>query len=286
MKKYLLLLALTAPLAVLAQTAQNDPFVGTWKLNVAKSTFDPGPPMKSETVTITLDGKVTVDAVNGNDQPETWSYTFSNGTEVPINGIPDSSVIEKRSGRTVEHTWKFGKGSSKAKGVVSKDGQMMTYTMDGTDHQGRHEHNVMIFERAMSSSAQSAGPDASAAVGTWKLNVAKSEFNPGPPPQTETVTISPDRHVSVEEVRSNGQPVNYSFTPSEGTAVVITGMQNATILEKRIDSHTVENTWQMGEMTLHGHAVVSDDGKTMTYTMTGTAPDGKPIRNVEIFDKQ
>jgi hypothetical protein len=38
-----------------AQTAQNDRFVGTWKLNVAKSKFSPGPPPKSATVTIAPD---------------------------------------------------------------------------------------------------------------------------------------------------------------------------------------------------------------------------------------
>ena len=30
-------------------SAQTDPFLGTWKLNVKKSKFVPGPPRKSET---------------------------------------------------------------------------------------------------------------------------------------------------------------------------------------------------------------------------------------------
>ncbi len=41
------------------QAAQNDRFLGTWKLNVAKSKFSPGPAAKAETVTIAQD-KVSV----------------------------------------------------------------------------------------------------------------------------------------------------------------------------------------------------------------------------------
>ncbi len=33
----------------LSATAQSDPFVGTWRLNVAKSTYSPGPAPKSIT---------------------------------------------------------------------------------------------------------------------------------------------------------------------------------------------------------------------------------------------
>ena len=42
-----LLLVVVASPFTLSQTA--DPFIGTWKLNVAKSKFDPGPPPKSVT---------------------------------------------------------------------------------------------------------------------------------------------------------------------------------------------------------------------------------------------
>ena len=35
--------------------AQSDPFVGTWKLNLAKSKFNPGPAPKSQTRTWAAD---------------------------------------------------------------------------------------------------------------------------------------------------------------------------------------------------------------------------------------
>jgi len=49
-------------------SAQTDPFLGTWKLNVKKSKFVPGPPRKSETrivVTGPSGMRVSVDRVNG-----------------------------------------------------------------------------------------------------------------------------------------------------------------------------------------------------------------------------
>jgi len=84
--KYLgvVLIALVIPFAVTAQgtqngqAAQNDRFVGTWKLNVAKSKFNPGPAAKDETVTIAPD-KVSVEEVTADGKTENWSYTPSPG---------------------------------------------------------------------------------------------------------------------------------------------------------------------------------------------------------------
>ena len=44
------LAALLSSNQAVAQTADN--FLGTWKLNVAKSTFNPGPPLQSNTLKI------------------------------------------------------------------------------------------------------------------------------------------------------------------------------------------------------------------------------------------
>ncbi len=141
----LIFLALTIPVALMAQTEQNNPFVGTWKMNVAKSKFDPGPPMKSETVTIESDGKVTVEGVGGDGQAETWSYTARrNGKRSTDYRNTGFDRFEKISGNAVEHTWKLGKANYKGKGTLSKNGKVMTYTMDGTDEQGTHHHDVTV----------------------------------------------------------------------------------------------------------------------------------------------
>lgn len=150
MKKCLgiILLALAVPLALAAQTAkQSDAWVGTWKLNVAKSKFNPGPGPQSETVTIDADGKVSVDELHKSGQSENWSYTYSEGVEVPITGQENSSVTEKRSATTIEHTWKLGGANYTGRGVLSRSGKVMTYTLDGTNPQGQHEHDVMVYDK-------------------------------------------------------------------------------------------------------------------------------------------
>jgi hypothetical protein len=140
-------LTLMATVAVSAQTTDQNAFAGTWKLNVAKSKFNPGPALKSETVTIGQDDKVAVEEVLADGTNRNWSYTSVQGQEAPITGIDNSSVIAKVNGNTVQHTWKFNGGNFTGKGVLSSNGKVMTYTLDGTNPQGKHEHNVMVFDR-------------------------------------------------------------------------------------------------------------------------------------------
>lgn len=142
MKKTLGLLILCA----LALVAADNPFVGTWKLNVAKSKFSPGPPPQSETVTIDADNKVEVSGMDDKGQATNWSYTATPGAAT-ITGLPDASVIETREGNTVDHTWKFGKATQKGHGVISKDGKTMIYTLQGTDADGKKVSNRSFFEK-------------------------------------------------------------------------------------------------------------------------------------------
>ncbi len=137
-----LLLALAAVL--MAQT--NDRFTGKWELNVAKSKFSPGPGPKSETVT-NMDGRTTIEGVDPEGKPFKWSFTPSNGAVVPIEGMENSTVREKVSGDTIDHTWNTATGNMHGHGVLSKDGKVLKYTENGTDKQGRPVHDVFIFEK-------------------------------------------------------------------------------------------------------------------------------------------
>jgi hypothetical protein len=58
--------------------AQADPFVGTWKLNVAKSKFGPGAERKSETRIVEWSPtgmKVSVDRTNADGSNQQYNYT-------------------------------------------------------------------------------------------------------------------------------------------------------------------------------------------------------------------
>ena len=80
------LVVATMNLGVSAQAA--DPFMGTWRLLVAKSTFSPGPAPKSGSVTISAAGadfKVVVSGVSMKDEKVQLEYTGNyNGKDFPL----------------------------------------------------------------------------------------------------------------------------------------------------------------------------------------------------------
>jgi hypothetical protein len=134
-------------LGVLAMAADN-PFVGTWKLDVSKSKFSPGPPPQSATVTIGADNKVVYEGTDGKGQKVSWSYTAVDGANAMIEGLEEgASVFEMRKGDTVDHVWEMGKGKENGHGVLSKDGKTMTYTLRGTDAEGKKVSNKEIYEK-------------------------------------------------------------------------------------------------------------------------------------------
>jgi len=124
-------------------------------------------------------------------------------------------------------------------------------------------------------------------AGTWKLNVAQSKYQPGPAPQSETVTITPGEESVVKGVDAQGNPYSWSFKPTEGVAVPVTGLgADSTVVEKRPNARTVDHVWKMGKGRAMGRAVLSKDGKSFTYTQKGTNANGEPIHNVLLFEKQ
>jgi hypothetical protein len=126
------------------------------------------------------------------------------------------------------------------------------------------------------------------AVGTWKLNTAKSKYEPGPVPTSATVVIGEDNKIQFSEETADAKSTSWSVVPTaDGTPAPLVGAgENSTLVEKRIDGRHVIDTWKFGPTTLTGKSAVSKDGKTMTYTLTGTGADGKTVHEVQIWEKQ
>ena len=154
-----LLKSLKLPAAILfmgfALSAQAaDPLVGTWKLNVAKSTYSPGPAPKSLTAKIEAAGegeKVTADGVRGDDTPIQVVYTAQyDGKDHPITGSPmaDTVSLKRLDANTTERTdKKGGKVTQTLTRKVSSDGKTMTVTYKGTDAEGRPINNLAVLEK-------------------------------------------------------------------------------------------------------------------------------------------
>jgi len=129
-------------------------------------------------------------------------------------------------------------------------------------------------------------------VGTWKLNLDKSKYRPGPAPKSATLTIEAQdggiKYASHGE-SAEGSPTHIEFTATyDGKDNPVTGSPDFnSIALKRIDAHTVESTTKKdGTVMLTSRTVVSHDGKTRTLTSKGRNAAGQDVNNVVVYDRQ
>jgi len=124
--------------------------MGTWVANIAKSTYSPNTPPKSQSLTISATG-VTVDVVAADGSTQHWVYGGTyDGKPVPITGNPNADMATRKrlSPTTTETTFtKGGKVTSVNTAVVSADGKTMTITAKGTTAQGQPLLNVQLYEK-------------------------------------------------------------------------------------------------------------------------------------------
>ena len=132
------------------------------------------------------------------------------------------------------------------------------------------------------------------AVGTWKLNVEKSKYNPGPAPKSLTRTLEAqgeNMKYSFEGVSAEGTGIAYSFTVAfDGKESPITGSMPGgadAISIKRTDANTFEATLTKGGKVIGtAKSEISKDGKVTTVTAQGTNADGLATSSSAIYDKQ
>jgi len=137
-------------------------------------------------------------------------------------------------------------------------------------------------------------------VGTWKQDLAKSKYSPGPPPKSAVVSkvaaVAGGVRVVTDNVNAEGQPTHTEYTakfdgkyyPRQAT---VGGKPNTTtydsVLLKKIDAYNYETTEkQRGQMFGFAHWTISQDGKTRTLTETGKNAQGQATSNTIVYDKQ
>jgi hypothetical protein len=129
------------------------------------------------------------------------------------------------------------------------------------------------------------------AIGTWKLNEAKSKIGKGMP-KNDTVVYSAagdSINVTVDGVGSDGKPSHNEWTGKfDGKDYPVTGDSTAdTRCYTRVDSHTLKLVNKKGgKATTSGTLKVSADGKTRTVTTTTTDAAGKKSTTTAVYDKQ
>jgi len=140
--------------AVLAAGFDADPVVGTWKLNLAKSTFAGIPALKSQIrtysrsapdltlkmKTVSADGKETTTQttykLNGKDYPSMGNLDFDSLSGIPI----DTNTAEFTLKRT-------GKPVGKIRRAVSNDGRTLTINFVLKDANGVQTSALTVFDK-------------------------------------------------------------------------------------------------------------------------------------------
>lgn len=129
-------------------------------------------------------------------------------------------------------------------------------------------------------------------LGTWKANLAKSKYNPGPAPKSTVVTYTKDGEWVVlksDTVSADGQTVSRTNRyKRDGKEYPFNGPQGkGTIAVKAINDYVTDAVLKSNSgPTVMVHTVISKDGKTRTQTSTGTNADGKKMQNTVVYDKQ
>jgi hypothetical protein len=148
-------IAVTFVLCLLALTvgfAQN-PNLGTWKLNEAKSKIPAGVG-KNTTVVYSAAGsdiQVTTDGVNAADQPaySEWTGKFD-GKPYPVSGNPDVDyrAVKTKGERTLLlANMKDDKTVSNGKVELAKDGKSRTLEMTYFAANGKKIHAKYVYDK-------------------------------------------------------------------------------------------------------------------------------------------
>ncbi len=132
--------------------AQN-PSLGTWKLNEAKSKMVAGFP-KNTTVVYAADGdsiKCTIDGVDAQGKPthSVWTGKFD-GKDYPVTGDPtsDARALKQVDAHTLEMTSKkAGKVSLTGKLVIAADGKSRLLTVSATDPMGMKADGSFFYDK-------------------------------------------------------------------------------------------------------------------------------------------
>jgi hypothetical protein len=129
-----------------------DLLLGTWRLDLAKSTYVPGPPPRSETRTYARDGdgvKGTIRRQRADGRKEVIEYRADFDHEYPVMGTEayDTIRLKRIDARTAEVVLSHaGRVYGRARRVISEDGLTLTIAFRQGDRE-TFTNNVAIYRK-------------------------------------------------------------------------------------------------------------------------------------------
>jgi len=145
--------------AAQSSTAIDKAYLGTWKLNVAKSTYENATPPREGTRVHEDRGNgfvlVIQDGVNAQGNKTHSEYVYKpDGKDYPL-AAPNQTSIQRIALKSVDAftvTYQIkmdGRVTTNGKRTLSKDGRTMTLENTGTNPQGQRTHTVSMYDKQM-----------------------------------------------------------------------------------------------------------------------------------------
>jgi hypothetical protein len=144
---------------LLAQTAEGDPFLGAWRLNLAQSKIESLPPL-DKPLLLTVQGQsdarlFILEGITTDEKNIALSFLIDwDGTKKSViqgTGMPngeDTVSANKVDDHTIDFTGtKAGKVVLTSHAVLSADGKTLTITSDGTNEQGKPTHDATVWNK-------------------------------------------------------------------------------------------------------------------------------------------
>ena len=312
-------------LFALPSVAQTTNLNGTWKLDNAKSSFGQFPPPTSETDVINIDGSSFKQQVTSANQQGSQSYTRActiDGQEKMLSPDDPNAHIGRITLSKIKCEWQGSslvvtetanlQGSeltdrltfspSDDRKSMTMDSHITSATMNGD--------RKLVYDAAESSAGMASpsgmSPTAGAAAmihtggaqpnltGTWKLNIAKSDFGQGQAPASQVDTIEDNEpSVKIVEDQKGGFMGDMNITSSlstDGTPTTSPGMGGAQV--------TSTSHWEGGSLVVNSKTSFQGSDVTIKDTFT-PSEDGKTLKEVahiessmgnfdttSVFDKQ
>ena len=150
---WVITIAISSLIGLSEQTT--NPLSGTWRTNLAKSTFNPtNLAVKSSTtkIEVTQGGiKVVNDGVDAQGRVTHIEYTAQfDGKDYPVSGDPNGDMrsYKKIDDRTLEFVGKrAGKVTVTGRVAQSADGKTRTVTTTGTDAKGKKVESTAVYDK-------------------------------------------------------------------------------------------------------------------------------------------
>lgn len=130
-------------------------------------------------------------------------------------------------------------------------------------------------------------------IGAWKLNLSKTKYEPGPALRAQTQKYEPAGKDTLKRtadgVDAKGQPTH------EEASIIFDGKEHPVpnsptadaVVNRRLDAYATEMVQTKGGMlAIVVQRFVSRDGKSLTIKRIGIDAQGKPFRDIQVYDQQ